>query len=337
MQILKDNPKARREINLHWQASTCPQIVPIIDVYENVIDNQRCLLVVMEWCVQRPVFIVQYCTLIATESRRDETHVAYSYSTVQYTVLVRIPLYCTSVLHYLSVQYTYDLRVCILVVYCTVQVQYSYALECRSSSNSSFTCVQSLCLHLYLCLCLCLCARTRMCGVRIHSLKSFRFVPFAMNAFLLVYVQHGGRRAVQPHSAARRPAVHRARCVFPASCVPPPPRALTLALAGESFRTCALELFLFPPSLVNRSSEAPHFLLTRTSLFLSPLMQKLPRLCSRSPPPFASFIKTLLHIAISSQRTYSIPKADPTVRSHIYLLKIYLLKYCKHFADCLTD
>lgn len=51
MQILKDNQKARREINLHWQASVCPQIVPIIDVYENVIDNQHCLLVVMEWCV----------------------------------------------------------------------------------------------------------------------------------------------------------------------------------------------------------------------------------------------------------------------------------------------
>jgi mitogen-activated protein kinase-activated protein kinase 2 len=48
VKILKDNPKARREINLHWQASVCQQIVPIIDVYENVIDSQKCLLVVME-------------------------------------------------------------------------------------------------------------------------------------------------------------------------------------------------------------------------------------------------------------------------------------------------
>merc|ERR1712061_635798 len=35
LKILKDSPKARREISLHWRASECEHIVNIIDVYEN--------------------------------------------------------------------------------------------------------------------------------------------------------------------------------------------------------------------------------------------------------------------------------------------------------------
>jgi len=47
--VLRDVPKARREVDLHWRASGCSYIVKIIDVYENVYSGQRCLLVVMEW------------------------------------------------------------------------------------------------------------------------------------------------------------------------------------------------------------------------------------------------------------------------------------------------
>ena len=49
LKILHDNPKARREVDLHWRASGCRHIVNIIDVYENTYSGQACFLVVMEW------------------------------------------------------------------------------------------------------------------------------------------------------------------------------------------------------------------------------------------------------------------------------------------------
>ena len=49
LQVLRDVPKARREIELHCRASICEQIVRIIDVYENMYAGHKCLLVVMEW------------------------------------------------------------------------------------------------------------------------------------------------------------------------------------------------------------------------------------------------------------------------------------------------
>lgn len=49
LKVLHDNQKARREVNLHWQASGCRHIVNIADVYENNYGNKACLLVVMEW------------------------------------------------------------------------------------------------------------------------------------------------------------------------------------------------------------------------------------------------------------------------------------------------
>ena len=48
LKVLKDSPKARREIELHWKASGCKHIVNIKDVYENTYNGQKCLLVVME-------------------------------------------------------------------------------------------------------------------------------------------------------------------------------------------------------------------------------------------------------------------------------------------------
>lgn len=48
-QLLYDSPKARQEVDHHWQASGGPHIVSILDVYENMHHNKRCLLIVMEW------------------------------------------------------------------------------------------------------------------------------------------------------------------------------------------------------------------------------------------------------------------------------------------------
>ena len=48
LKILKDVPKARREVELHWRASPCLHVVNIKDVYENIYEGNKCLLIVME-------------------------------------------------------------------------------------------------------------------------------------------------------------------------------------------------------------------------------------------------------------------------------------------------
>ncbi|XP_050527414.1 MAP kinase-activated protein kinase 2 [Daktulosphaira vitifoliae] len=48
LKALVDCQKARREIDLHWRASGCINIVNIIDVYENIYVGKKCLLVIME-------------------------------------------------------------------------------------------------------------------------------------------------------------------------------------------------------------------------------------------------------------------------------------------------
>lgn len=48
LKVLQDNVKARREVDIHWRASGCKNIVSIIDVYENDYRGNKCLLVVME-------------------------------------------------------------------------------------------------------------------------------------------------------------------------------------------------------------------------------------------------------------------------------------------------
>ena len=47
--ILRDVPKARREVDLHWRVAAHENIVNLIDIYENVYRGQHSLLVVMEW------------------------------------------------------------------------------------------------------------------------------------------------------------------------------------------------------------------------------------------------------------------------------------------------
>lgn len=49
LKVLHDNNKARREVDLHWRASGCRNIVNVIDVYKNTYSNQTCFLMVMEW------------------------------------------------------------------------------------------------------------------------------------------------------------------------------------------------------------------------------------------------------------------------------------------------
>ncbi|KAI1890537.1 hypothetical protein AGOR_G00154710 [Albula goreensis] len=48
LKMLQDCPKARREVELHWRASPCAHIVRIVDVYENLYQGRKCLLIVME-------------------------------------------------------------------------------------------------------------------------------------------------------------------------------------------------------------------------------------------------------------------------------------------------
>lgn len=48
LKVLRDVPKARREVELHCRASTCEHIVQILDVYENTFNGYKCLLIVME-------------------------------------------------------------------------------------------------------------------------------------------------------------------------------------------------------------------------------------------------------------------------------------------------
>ena len=46
--IMRDERKVRREVDLHWRASTHDNIVNLIDIYENIFMGQRSCLVVME-------------------------------------------------------------------------------------------------------------------------------------------------------------------------------------------------------------------------------------------------------------------------------------------------
>lgn len=48
LKVLQDSLKARREVDIHWRASGCKNIVSIMDVFENDYMGNKCLLVVME-------------------------------------------------------------------------------------------------------------------------------------------------------------------------------------------------------------------------------------------------------------------------------------------------
>lgn len=48
LKVLRDVPKAKREVEIHCTASAHPNIVRIYDVYENTYNGIACLFVVME-------------------------------------------------------------------------------------------------------------------------------------------------------------------------------------------------------------------------------------------------------------------------------------------------
>ncbi|KAM4613236.1 MAP kinase-activated protein kinase 3-like isoform 3-T3 [Polymixia lowei] len=48
LKILYDTPKARREVELHWRVSGGPYIVRVLNLYENIHQEKKCLLVIME-------------------------------------------------------------------------------------------------------------------------------------------------------------------------------------------------------------------------------------------------------------------------------------------------
>uniref|UniRef100_A0A7E4W486 non-specific serine/threonine protein kinase n=1 Tax=Panagrellus redivivus TaxID=6233 RepID=A0A7E4W486_PANRE len=49
LKVLRDGPKSRREVQLHFLTCKHENIVSIIDIYENTFDNVKCLLVVIEF------------------------------------------------------------------------------------------------------------------------------------------------------------------------------------------------------------------------------------------------------------------------------------------------
>eukprot|EP01135_Chromosphaera_perkinsii_P005880 Nk52_evm13s370 gene=Nk52_evmTU13s370 len=51
LKILDDRPRSRMEIDLHYRCSTHPNVVQILDVFENMFEQKRKLLMVME-CMQ---------------------------------------------------------------------------------------------------------------------------------------------------------------------------------------------------------------------------------------------------------------------------------------------
>ncbi|CAB3403767.1 unnamed protein product [Caenorhabditis bovis] len=49
LKVLRDGPKARREVDLHWLTCNHENVVTIHDIYENTFDNVKCLLMVVEF------------------------------------------------------------------------------------------------------------------------------------------------------------------------------------------------------------------------------------------------------------------------------------------------
>lgn len=49
LKVLRDGPKARREVDLHYLTNNHENVVSIIDIYENTFDNVKCLLMVIEF------------------------------------------------------------------------------------------------------------------------------------------------------------------------------------------------------------------------------------------------------------------------------------------------
>uniref|UniRef100_A0A1I7WBU1 non-specific serine/threonine protein kinase n=1 Tax=Heterorhabditis bacteriophora TaxID=37862 RepID=A0A1I7WBU1_HETBA len=49
LKVLRDGPKARREVDLHYLTNGHENVVSIMDIYENTFDGVKCLLMVVEF------------------------------------------------------------------------------------------------------------------------------------------------------------------------------------------------------------------------------------------------------------------------------------------------
>ncbi|PIO64132.1 hypothetical protein TELCIR_14253 [Teladorsagia circumcincta] len=49
LKVLRDGPKARREVSLHYLTNAHENVVTIVDIYENTFDGVKCLLMVVEF------------------------------------------------------------------------------------------------------------------------------------------------------------------------------------------------------------------------------------------------------------------------------------------------
>lgn len=49
LKVLRDGPKSRREVQLHYLTNHHENIVTIVDIFENTFDGVKCLLVVIEF------------------------------------------------------------------------------------------------------------------------------------------------------------------------------------------------------------------------------------------------------------------------------------------------
>lgn len=74
LKVLHDNLKARREVDMHWQASGCRHIVNIVDVYENTYSGKSCLLVIMEWYVQSNIKKKIFKGILYVQLNRKRRH-----------------------------------------------------------------------------------------------------------------------------------------------------------------------------------------------------------------------------------------------------------------------
>lgn len=49
LKVLRDGPRSRREVYLHYLTHKHENIVSIIDIFENTFDGVKCLLIVVEF------------------------------------------------------------------------------------------------------------------------------------------------------------------------------------------------------------------------------------------------------------------------------------------------
>uniref|UniRef100_A0A7E4ZZM2 non-specific serine/threonine protein kinase n=1 Tax=Panagrellus redivivus TaxID=6233 RepID=A0A7E4ZZM2_PANRE len=78
LKVLRDVPKARREVELHFEASRHPHIVRIFEVYENTYNDVNCLFVVMECMAGGELFTRIQDRAHGAFTEREASNIMYS-------------------------------------------------------------------------------------------------------------------------------------------------------------------------------------------------------------------------------------------------------------------